>query len=113
MKSAFDKIKAGLDDAIAFVGGDTSRGVAHVPERVDVRGIRKVLRMKQDEFASHFGFGLARLRDWEQGRSAPDGALRAYLTVIEKDPKAVQRALGLATAPKRAAKPPRQSKMAS
>ena len=94
MKTAFDKIKAGLDDAIAIAEGDTSRGVIHVPEKMDVRAIRKTLHLNQEDFAARFGFGLARLRDWEQGRSSPDGALRAYLTVIEKDPKAVERALG-------------------
>ena len=40
MRTAFDKIKAGLDDAIAFADGDTGRGVVHIPEKIDVRGIR-------------------------------------------------------------------------
>lgn len=111
MKKAFDKIMAGLDDAIAYSEGDTGRGVAHVPERVDVRGIRKVLHMKQEDFATSFGIGLGRLRDWEQGRSMPDGALRAYLTVIEKDPAAVKKALGFAN--RATPKAPRKAKMAS
>jgi len=33
------------------------------------------------------------LRDWEQGRSAPDQPARAYLTVIAHDPEGVRRAL--------------------
>ncbi|MEP6566993.1 MAG: type II toxin-antitoxin system MqsA family antitoxin [Mesorhizobium sp.] len=94
MKTAFDKIKAGLDDAVAYAGGDTSRGVINVPAKIDVRAVRRVLHLNQEEFAARFGFGLARLRDWEQGRSAPDSAVRAYLTVIEKNPKAVAEALG-------------------
>ncbi|CCV16315.1 helix-turn-helix domain-containing protein [Mesorhizobium sp. STM 4661] len=96
MKTAFDKIRAGLDDAIAFAEGETFRGVINVPAKVDVRAIRRMLHLKQEDFAARFGFGLARLRDWEQGRSSPDSAVRAYLTVIEKDPKAVERALGAA-----------------
>jgi putative transcriptional regulator len=49
--------------------------------------------MTQEEFAFRYGLTLARVRDWEQGRSAPDGAARAYLRVIEKEPEAVHRAL--------------------
>jgi putative transcriptional regulator len=95
-KSAFDKIKAGLEDAIAYAGGDESRAVAHVPATVDVKGIRKALGLKQEEFAIRYGFGLARLRDWEQGRSRPDSVSRAYLIVIQRDHEAVDRALKVA-----------------
>jgi DNA-binding transcriptional regulator YiaG len=38
------------------------------------------------EFPIKCGLTLARVRDWEQQRSAPDGAVRAYLKVIEKEP---------------------------
>jgi putative transcriptional regulator len=92
-RNAFNKIKAGLEDAIAYAKGDESRGVAHVPPTVDVRAIRKGLKLKQDEFAARYGFGVARLRDWEQGRSRPDSLARAFLTVIERDHEAVDRAL--------------------
>ncbi len=47
----------------------------------------------ESKFAKTYGFTAARVRDWEQGRSRPDGALRAYLMVIQKEPKAVKRAL--------------------
>lgn len=95
-KSAFDKIRAGLEDAIAFSEGDESRGVVHVPETINVRSIRKGLGLSQEQFALRYGFGLARLRDWEQGRSAPDSAVRAYLRVIQLEHEAVDRALGAA-----------------
>ena len=91
--SAFDKIKAGLEDAIAVAEGDASRGRVHVPAEVDVKRIRKALHLSQAEFAASYGFGLARLRDWEQGRSRPDSAARAYLLVIERDHESVDRAL--------------------
>jgi putative transcriptional regulator len=92
-KRAFDKIKAGLEDAIAFAQGDESRGTIHVPETIDVRGIRKGLGLSQEQFSARYGFGLARLRDWEQGRSSPDSAARAYLIVIQREREAVDRAL--------------------
>ena len=94
--SAFEKIKAGLEDAIAFAEGDASRGRIHVPAEIDVRAIRRTLKLSQAEFAASYGFGLHRLRDWEQGRSRPDSAARAYLMVIARDHASVDRALRVA-----------------
>lgn len=55
---------------------------------------RRGLGLTQVEFAARFHIGLARLRDWEQGRYKPDSAALAYLKVIAKEPEAVLRALG-------------------
>ena len=74
----------------------TARGgpdVVHVPENVDVRGIRADLGMSQEAFAKRFGFGLAAVRDWEQQRRKPEQAARVLLLVIANDPSAVDRAL--------------------
>ena len=92
-KSAFEKIRAGLEDAIGFARGESARGVAHIPEQIDVRAIRRKLGLTQAEFGRRYGFSLARIRDWEQGRSRPDTAARAYLLVIRHEPDAVDRAL--------------------
>ncbi|MBX9757804.1 MAG: helix-turn-helix domain-containing protein [Beijerinckiaceae bacterium] len=54
---------------------------------------RRRMRLTQEEFAARFHIGLARLRDWEQGRYKPDSAARAYLKVIAAEPDAVLRAL--------------------
>jgi putative transcriptional regulator len=70
----------------------------HIPAEIDVRAVRVRLKMTQEEFAVRYGLTLARVRDWEQGRSSPDSAARAYLTVIEREPKAVARALAEAGA---------------
>ena len=94
-KSAFEKIKAGLDDAIAYAKGDDSRGVVHAPASIDVRGIRKQLHLNQEQFAARYGVGLGRLRDWEQGRSRPDSLARAYLLVIQRNHEAVDKALSV------------------
>ena len=63
------------------------------PQKVDVRAIREVTGLSQDEFALQFGLELATLRNWEQGRSEPDTAARNFLTTIAKDPNAVRAAL--------------------
>ncbi len=96
MSDAFSRIKAGLEDALAFADGDAGRGAVHVPASVDVKAIRRGLGLTQAEFAANFGLGLGRVRDWEQGRTRPDGAARAYLMVIAHDHHAVERALRVA-----------------
>jgi putative transcriptional regulator len=59
-----------------------------------VRQARKRSGLSQAAFARTYHINVARLRDLEQGRTQADSALLAYLTVIERDPDAVRRALG-------------------
>ena len=56
--------------------------------------LRRVLALTQEEFAERYHIPIGTLRDWEQGRCEPDQPARAYLTVIAREPEAVQRALG-------------------
>jgi DNA-binding transcriptional regulator YiaG len=63
------------------------------PEEVDVKSIRERLGLSQEEFAVRFGLDTASLRNWEQGRTRPEKAVRALFRVIERDPAAVERAL--------------------
>jgi putative transcriptional regulator len=94
-KSAFDKIAAGLNDAIAIAKGEADLATyhVHVPDTVDVRAVRKSLKLTQAEFAARFGFSLGTVRDWEQARTAPKASDRVLLKVIEREPKAVMAAL--------------------
>ncbi|HEY1243449.1 MAG TPA: helix-turn-helix domain-containing protein [Hyphomicrobiaceae bacterium] len=57
--------------------------------------IRRAFRMTQEEFAEAFQIPIGTLRDWEQGRTEPDQANRAYLKVIAVAPELVRRALAL------------------
>jgi len=68
----------------------------HVPAEVDVQGIRRRLKLSQNEFASRFGIAPGTLRDWEQGRKKPEGLARVLLLVIAREPQAVTRALSAA-----------------
>jgi putative transcriptional regulator len=61
---------------------------------VDVKGVRRKRGLSQAEFANRYGFSTRTLQEWEQGRAQPDSAVRAYLTVIDRNPKAVEEALG-------------------
>lgn len=54
-----------------------------------VRLTRQATKLSQVEFAKAYQINLARLRDLEQGRTRPDSALHAYLTVIAQRPDVV------------------------
>jgi putative transcriptional regulator len=58
-----------------------------------VKVMRRAMGLTQEEFSGRFRIPLGTLRDWEQGKTEPDQAARAYLTVIARDPEAVRRAL--------------------
>ena len=55
--------------------------------------LRRALGLGQEEFAARYHIPIGTLRDWELGRCEPDQPTRAYLTVIAREPEAVQRAL--------------------
>jgi putative transcriptional regulator len=65
----------------------------HVPDEVDVAALRKRLNLSQAAFARAYGLDLKALQAWEQNRRHPDRTARILLTVIEREPEAVLRAL--------------------
>ena len=94
-----DELVASLTEGFAILCGEAVPARYHpVPASIDVRAIRQKLGLSQGAFAQRFGFGVATVRDWEQGRSRPDQAARSYLLVIEREPEAVERALHQAAA---------------
>jgi putative transcriptional regulator len=82
MGSAFESIKPGLTEAIA-----------HPPQPMNVKVIRKHVGMTQTEFAAAFGISVSTLRHWERGDRIPRGPARVLLCVVAKAPRAVLRAL--------------------
>ena len=94
-KSVAKSIRRGLEQALAYTEGkaDTRAYRVHVPQKLDVRAIRAKLRLTQEEFAARFGFSVNTLRHWEQGKRTPEGPTRAYLLVIDRAPKTVEKAL--------------------
>lgn len=94
-KKAFDKIAAGLTDALAIMEGqaDPTTYKVYVPANVDVKAIRAKLNMTQGQFAARFGFSPGAVRDWEQGRKTPEKSNRVLLTIIDKRPDVVTEVL--------------------
>ena len=94
MSKAGNSIRRGLKQAISYANGSVRGGHrVHVPAEIDVKKLRSKLGLTQSEFAARFGFSVNTLRHWEQGKRQPEGPTRAYLLVIARTPKAVERAL--------------------
>jgi len=94
-RSVGQEVITSLKEAIAWAAGED------VPVRVttvsvptiDVRAVRRRLGLSQSQFAAKFGFQPATLKNWEQGRTRPDGPARVLLAVIASHPEAVEDAL--------------------
>lgn len=94
MTKAGQRLLRSVKNARAFARGEVTEGFSvFVPENVDVKAIRQKLGLTQQEFAIRFGFGYDAIRDWEGGRRQPERAARVLLTVIDRNPVAVQEAL--------------------
>lgn len=94
MSKAGKRILESVRQARAFVRGETSEGfVVHVPEKVNVRAIRKRLALTRVEFANRFGFSPSAVKEWEIGRRSPDRSARVLLKIVSQEPEAVTRAL--------------------
>ena len=88
----------GMENAVAHAKGRKAARretvvAVQVPDQIDVAAIRHKLGMSQVTFAARYGFSVKTLRNWEQGGRQPEGAARAYLIVIDRNHKAVERAL--------------------
>ena len=67
--------------------------LAAIPDDVDVEAIRNNMGLTRAAFCRRFGLDVRAVQDWEQKRRRPDRAARAYLTVIAKNPAAIDAAL--------------------
>lgn len=87
-------LEEGLREALAWKRGEMKLDVRTIepmpPARV--KAIRKGAAKSPREFEKRFGVPARTVEGWEQGKKV-DIAARVLLTVIEKEPEAVERAL--------------------
>lgn len=95
--SSFDRIMTGLEEAQAHLRGEEVAGLrVHVPETIDVSAIRRRTGLSQAAFSVRIGVAVSTLRNWEQGRRAPDGSARVLLALLARNPRIVEETLGVA-----------------
>ena len=84
---------AGAEEMLAHARGEIQLESYTLPGPVDVKAIRLRVGMSQAKFAAAFALNPRTLQQWEQHKAEPDGAVRAYLKVIDRNPVAVVEAL--------------------
>jgi len=90
-----EDLMEGFKQAIAHNRGEIKLRTRHIyiPDDIDVKAVREKSGLSQSQFADRYCFNPRTLQEWEQGRRKPDSAVRAYLTVIDRNPAAVEKAL--------------------
>ena len=89
------EVEEALGEVLAHVRGkvDLPCRIVDDPSAERILALRKRMKLSRQKFADRFGLDARAVQDWEQGRRLPDRAARVLLTVIEREPKAVERAL--------------------
>jgi putative transcriptional regulator len=87
------EVEAALAEALAHTRGELTLKEHVVPVDPDVVSIRRRLGLSRSRFARRFGLDPRAVQDWEQGRRRPDRAARVLLTIIDREPEAVDRVL--------------------
>jgi putative transcriptional regulator len=92
MSEAYDSIKEGLNEALAFAQGHKSGAVVHSIEvpSVDVASIRATTGLSQSQFAKSIGVAKGTLLNWEHGRRQPTGPAQVLLAMIARKPSLVR-----------------------
>jgi len=93
--SAYESIKQGLNEALAFAEDrETGARVHHVEvPTVDVAAIRARTGLSQSAFAKSIGVAKGTLLNWEHGRRHPTGPAQVLLAMIAKRPSLVSELL--------------------
>jgi putative transcriptional regulator len=91
MSKLFEEMAQETAEARASMEGKRKGYKVNCPETVDVRDLRKRLRLSQGRFADNFGLSVDAVRHWESGRRQPEAAAPPLLIVIAADPDFVMR----------------------
>ena len=84
-------LEVDLGDPEDFPVNQAALDRAHMGRRI--RRLRNRLGLTQEGFAERYGIPLSAIRQYEIARTMPPPAVRAYLTIIEREPEMVARAL--------------------
>jgi len=76
LRQALAEVKAGIGTHCRIT----------TPQQMLVRGTRNTLGLSQVEFATRINTPVATLRDWEQGRFTPPGAVLCLLRLLHSHP---------------------------
>lgn len=92
-KSLFNDLLKSIDEARSIADGKKKPSRRFMVRPLDIKELRKKLKFSQTEFADIIGIPVATLRNWEQGRTNPEGPARVLITAIKNDPRGVIKAI--------------------
>lgn len=85
----------GLREAAAHARGEKVPGLTlRFPRHVDVYAVRRRTGLSQEAFSRRIGVATGTLRNWEQGRRAPEGPARVLLALLARNPRIVEQTIG-------------------
>ena len=93
-KNIGNELIQSMQEALAHARGEKVGVRLHkIEPAVRVKRVREKIGMTQMTFAEVLGVSVSGLRKWEQGQRRPHGAALTLLTVMDREPEAVARAL--------------------
>ena len=91
-----NEIIQSMEEAVDYMRGKKTRAIVHkvkIPDKIDVKSIRKNLKLSRPAFADRFGFSSRIIQHWEQGDRRPQGAARVLLLLLQRAPGTVEEIL--------------------
>ena len=93
-RELFDDLSKSIKEAGKIRRGRAKPSRTFKYDAVDIRKLRKSVKVSQSQFARMIGVSVDAVQNWEQGRRTPRGPAMALLRVFEENPKVVVNALG-------------------
>lgn len=91
-----NEIIQSMEEAIDYMRGKKTRAATHkvkIPDKIDVKSIRKHLKLSRPAFADRYGFSARTLQHWEQGDRRPQGPARVLLLLLQEEPETIEKIL--------------------
>ena len=92
-KNLFDRLVESMTQMDEIDRGERQPSREFHVDALQVKAIREATGLTQENFAKRIDVAVGTLRNWEQGRRAPEGPARALLRAIHNDPENVLAAL--------------------
>ena len=92
-KNLFDRLVKSMAEMDEIDRGERQPSREFHVDAHQVKAIREATGLTQENFAKRIDVAVGTLRNWEQGRRAPEGPARALLRAIHNDPENVLAAL--------------------
>lgn len=89
----FQSLLESTKEAAAISRGETKPARVTILEEPHALQVRNKLGLSRSQFSKVIGVSVRTIENWEQGRREPTGAAKSLLTVADKDPQAVLKAL--------------------